>query len=202
MRRFVLALCGIAAVLACLAPGLTGPARGLAARAHAAGNPSGAAFMVGTVDGTAYAPKATGAFWASGATGGRLTYVAHLSGLPRPAHLGGRYYKVWLVAPEAALAVPGGALAYHADGTADGTFTSAYHDFTVLAITPEMTPNGSYPRNDKVVEGSVDAAGMQAALSGGAPRLALIHGRPAPASVSRSPRTLAACAGSASSCLQ
>jgi len=181
MRRFlsiflILILLGVAALWASLpaAPGAQ------AAPARVSSN-----YLIGTVSGTAYAPDAVGTVRSQGVVNGQLTFAVHLSGLPRPELLGGHYYKVWLVAPEAPLAMPGGVLTWHSDGTADGSFTSTYHDFTVLAVTAEMRSNGAYPQNDKVLDGPIDVAGLQAALANSAPQLAVTQGQLAASSYSR-----------------
>jgi hypothetical protein len=136
----------------------------------AGGRDAAPRFVIGTLDGTAYAPAGSGTVLSWGVVGNQLTFAVHLRNLPQPVLLGGKVYKVWLVDPTPALAIPGGALTYHADGTADGTFTSTYHDFTVFAVTAEMTPDGAYPQNDKVLEGSVDAVGLAQALAAVASR--------------------------------
>jgi hypothetical protein len=155
---------------------------GVPGGAHAAGSRDAAPrFLIGTLEGTAYAPDGAGMVMSWGVVGNRLTFAVHLRNLPQPGLLGGKVYKVWLVDPTPALAMPGGVLTYHADGTADGTFTSTYHDFTVFAVTAEMTPDGAYPQNDKVLEGSVDAPGLAQALAavasrtGTAPIAAISH---------------------------
>jgi len=174
-RSFSIILLGVAALWVSL------PTVPWAQAAH--GRVSGA-YLLGLVSGTAYAPEALGTVRSQGVVNGQLTFSVHLSGLPRPETLGGHYYKVWLVAPEAPLAMPGGVLTWHSDGTADGSFTSAYHDFTVLAVTAERTSNGAYPRNDKVLDGPIDVAGLQAALANSTPQLAVTQGQLAASSFS------------------
>ncbi len=139
----------------------------------ASGHDAAPSFLIGTLEGTGYAPKGGGTVSSPGYRDRSVVYIVRLHDLPAPSTLGGAAYKVWLVDPASATVMPGGVLDYHADGTAIGTFVSRYHDFSVLVVTPEKNLYGTNPENDKVVEGSVDLRALQAALTTHVPQLAV-----------------------------
>jgi len=155
-----------------------------------------ASFLISTLEATAYAPDGAGTITSPGYRDGRVVYVVHLRRLPPPATLGGAVYKVWLINPAGVVVMPGGVLDYHADGSADGTFVSLYHDYTVLAVTPEKSAFGSTPENDKVLDGTVNPAALQEALATHVAQLTVTENH-VPAAYTKTATTAATATGQA-----
>jgi hypothetical protein len=169
MRSLFLGSLVALSVIGCIAAPSLGTAR-------AARTPDpGATFQLTTLTPTAYVPGASGTVTSSGVVGKRLTITVHLRNMPAPQTIGGLVYKVWLIAPDAAVAMPGAVLAYHTDLTVDGTFSSVYHDFTAIAVTAEKDPYGLNPQNATALAGNVDLNQLQEALNTvSAPQLQLV----------------------------
>ncbi len=146
------------------------------------------AFVITTLSGNVYAPNGTGTVTSPGVANKRLTLTISLSGMPAPTTVGGTDYKVWLVDPDSATVMPGGLLSYHADGTVDGTISTLYRYFTVIAVTAEKNLYGPTPENPTILQGSVNYASMQTALAYVTPRV-VVGEAPLPAAyISASPK--------------
>jgi len=143
-----------------LAAGWSAPAPVRAAAHHAASQ----SFEIAALSGNQYAPRGMGAVTSAGISGDRLTLSVALRDMPAPAALGGIVYKAWLVYPASPAVMPGGLLTYHADGTVDGSFTTTYHEFTVIAVTAERQTSLANPQNPTIMQGSANPAGLRTAL--------------------------------------